>query len=67
MGTMKNNNGSKKLGGSKSVSFNLHGGLVHENALSVVGTPRQHDSPHLTGCDNPEVRWEKIYTFPQVD
>jgi len=66
MGTMKNNIGSKKLGGSKSVSSNLHRGFVHKIALSEVGSPRQHDSPHLTGCDNLEVRWEKIYTFPHI-
>ena len=68
MGTMKNDNSSKKFGGSESVNSNLHGGFVHEIALSKVEDPLQYDSQleHLTGCDNPEVRWQKIYNFSHI-
>jgi len=62
----KNYNGSKKWGGSEPVNSNLHGGFVHEIAHSEVEDPRQHDSEHLSGCDNPEVRWGKVMTFAHI-
>ena len=62
----KNNNDSKKSGGSEPVNSNLHGGFVHEIALSEVEDPRQHDSEHLSGCNNPEVCWGKVMTFAHI-